>query len=97
LDFIFAMIKNDKQTTFNQIKGEIIEIIKGEEFSSITLVVGRSNVRHVNLSCKTFQFDQMIRNYGVGDRVVAQFYISSNKKNERWYTTGTLLSMAMDC
>jgi len=91
------MIKNDKQIAFNQIKGEIVEINKGEDFSSLTLVVGRSNVRNVNLSCKSFQFDQMIRNYVVGDRVVAQFYISSNKKNDRWYTTGTLLSLAMDC
>jgi len=91
------MIKNDKQLIFNQIKGEITEVNRGEEFSSITLVVGRSNVRHVNLSCKTIQFDPMIKRFESGDKVIAQFYISSNKKNDRWYTTGTLLSLTTDC
>jgi molybdopterin-binding protein len=91
------MIKNDKQSIFNQIKGEITEVNRGEEFSSITLVVGRNNVRHVNLSCKTMQFDLMIKSFSSGDKVIAQFYISSNKKNDRWYTTGTLLSLTTDC
>jgi len=91
------MIKNERQTIFNQIKGEITEVNRGDEFSSITLVVGRTNVRHVNLSCKTPQFDLMIKNFSSGDKIIAQFYISSNKKNDRWYTTGTLLSITMDC
>jgi len=32
--------KNEKQIYFNQIKGTVLEIIKGEIFSSLTLSVG---------------------------------------------------------
>lgn len=91
------MIKNEKQIFFNQVKGEIIEIEISDEYSSVTLTVGRDNKRKVNLAGKTVFFNEFINKFRISDKVVAQFYISSNKKNDRWYTTATLLSMNMDC
>jgi hypothetical protein len=90
------MILNDKQQIFNQVKGEIIEINIGEDFSSLTLQVGHSNFRNVNLSCKTHNFNELIQSKSIGDKVLVQFYISSNKKNDRWYTTANLLSITRD-
>ena len=91
------MISNDKQIHFNQVKGEIIEINRGEEFSNLTLTLGHSNPRNINLSTKTYHFEEMIKRYTIGDKVVAQFYVSSNFKNDRWYTTANILSLALDC
>ena len=93
---INVMIKNDKQIYYNQIKGEIKEINICEDYSSVTLVVGRENYRNVNLSCKTQFFKEMISKYSLGDKIVCHFYIASNKKNDRWFTTATLLSIIMD-
>lgn len=90
------MIKNDKQIYYNQVKGEINEINICDDYSSVTLRVGRENYRNVNLSCKTQFFIEMIRKYSLGDKVMCQFYLASNKKNDRWFTTATLLSVSMD-
>lgn len=90
------MIINDKQQVFNQVKGEIIEINNGEEFSSVTLKVGHANFRNVNLSCKTIHFNELIQSKKIGDKVLCQFYISSNNKNDRWYTTANLLSISKE-
>jgi len=91
------MIKNDKQIFYNQVKGEIKEINITDDYSSVTLVVGRENHRLVNLSCRTSFFKDMIKNYSLGEKIIAKFYISSNKKNDKWYTTATLLSINIDC
>ena len=90
------MIKNDKQIYYNQIRGEIKEINICEDYSSVTITVGRENARNVNLSCKTQFFREMIKKCSLGDKIICQFYVSSNKKNDRWYTTATLLSLSMD-
>jgi hypothetical protein len=90
------MIINDKQQVFNQVKGEILEINAGEDFSSLTLKVGHANFRSVNLSCKTIHFNELIQCKSIGDKVLCQFYISSNKKNDRWYTTANLLSISKE-
>jgi hypothetical protein len=90
------MISNDKQIHFNQIKGEICEINRGEEFSNLTLTLGHTNPRKVNLSTKTFHFDEIISKHNIGDKVIAQFYVSSNFKNDRWYTTVNILSLVKD-
>jgi hypothetical protein len=91
-----SMINNDKQTHFNQVKGVITEINRGEEFSNLTLILGHTNPRNINLCTKTYHFDEMIKRYAIGDKVVAQFYASSNYKNDRWYTTCNILSLAKD-
>ena len=87
------MFKNDKQIYFNRVKGNVSEIEINPEFSSITLNVGHANMRQVNLCFKTSFKESLIKNIQSGDSVVAQFYISSNKKHDRWYTTATLLSL----
>lgn len=89
-----TLIKNDLQVWFNQIRGEILEIEVGEKFSNITLKVGNSNTRLVNLSSKTEYFNKITAGVNIGEKIVAKFYISSNKKNDRYYTTATLLEIS---
>lgn len=87
------MINNDKQIKFNEVRGVICEISQGNDFSSVTLEVGYTNPRKVNLCTKTSYFDPIIKGFKIGDKVIAQFYISSNKKHERWYSTANLLTI----
>lgn len=90
------MIKNDKQVHFNQVKGELIEINLDDDFCNIVLRVGFSNERKVCLSTKTEYFKNIFKNYQIGDKLIAQFYVASNKKSDRWYTTAYLLDLAID-
>lgn len=83
--------KNDKQHHFNQIKGIICEINEGEKFCNITLDVGHENVRKVNLVTKKSQFTTVLNGNKIGDKVSARFYITSRKKDDRWYTTANVL------
>ena len=83
--------KNQLQLYFNQIKGEIIEINLGELYSNVTLKVGHHNSRQVNLVAKTQTFKNILSAYKLGDKIVAKYYLSSNKKNDRYYTTATIL------
>jgi hypothetical protein len=85
--------KNQLQLYFNQIKGEIIEINIDELYSNVTLKVGHHNSRVVNLVAKTLTFKNIIGSFEVGDKIIAKYYISSNKKNDRYYTTATLLEV----
>jgi hypothetical protein len=87
------MINNQKQIKFNEIKGIIIEINIADDYCSITLEVGHSNKRNVNLCCKAIYFEKLIQNFKTGDNVNAHFYLASNKKNDRWYTTANLLNI----
>jgi hypothetical protein len=87
------MIHNQKQVKFNEIKGVLSEINLEDEFCSITLEVGHTNKRQINLSSKKVYFDDQIRDFKVGDNVLAMFYIASIKKYNRWYTTAFLLSL----
>ena len=90
------MIKNDKQVHFNQVKGELIEINLADDFCNIVLRVGLSNERNVCLSTKTEYFKNIFKDYKIGDKLIAQFYIVSNKKSDRWYTTAYLLDLVID-
>jgi hypothetical protein len=89
------MLKSTAQTIFNEIKGEICEIGNSEHgWSSITLAVGHSNTRHVNLCCKDNFYNEQIKGlYDVGNKVLVKFYLSSRKKHERWYTNVNILSI----
>jgi molybdopterin-binding protein len=83
--------KNQLQLYFNQIKGEVVEINIGEAYSNVTLNVGHQNSRQVNIVAKNLVFEKIMENIKIGDKVIAKYYLTSNKKNERYYTTATLL------
>lgn len=83
--------KNQLQLYFNQVKGEIVEINLNEFYSNLTLKVGHHNSRQVNLVAKTQAFNNIIENLKLGDRIVAKYYLSSHKKNDRYYTSATIL------
>ena len=89
-----TLIKNDLQIWYNQVRGEVFEIELGEKFSNITLKVGKANPRLVNLSSKTEYFNKIVEGIELGEKVSAKFYVSSNKKNDRYYTTATLLEIS---
>lgn len=88
-----TLIKTDKQSIFNQVKGVIEEINLGDEFCNITLKVGHENMRMINFTIKRIQFDDVLKNYNIGEKVSVRFYISSRKKHDRWYTTATILDV----
>jgi hypothetical protein len=82
MDLENTLIKNTLQLWYNQVE---------ETFSNITLKVGKANPRLVNLTGKSQYFQKIISGINVGEKILAKFYISSNKKNDRYYTTATLL------
>ena len=88
--------KNDKQVYFNQIKGTIQELNDGERFCSITLKVGHENTRLVNLSMKKPQYEQVLRNNQIGDKVSVKFYLTSRNKDSRWYTMANALEIMVE-
>ena len=88
--------KNEKQLFFNQLKGCISEIDYGDSFSNLILKIGHENFRYASFCMKTNLFNELVKDYNIGDKVAVKYYISSNKKNGRWYTTATLLSMQND-
>lgn len=85
--------KNQLQLYFNQIKGEILEINIEEAFSNVTIQVGHHNTRLVNLVSKTNAFNDLMNNFKIGDKVIAKYYLSSKKKNGRYYTSATILDI----
>ena len=85
--------KNEKQLFFNQLRGCIAEIEFDEKFCNLTLQIGHENIRYANFCMKSNLFADVINGYNIGDNVSVKYYISSNKKNGRWYTTATLLSI----
>lgn len=85
--------KNGKQLFFNKIIGLIHEIGNDEKFSNLTLKIGHENKRFASFCMKTELFLDLIKGYIIGDKVVVTYYLSSNKKNNRWYTTATLLTI----
>ena len=72
--------KNQMQLYFNQIRGKIIEINFDEIYSNVSISVGHNNSRLVNFVAKSPLFKKLIENFGIGDKVSAKFYLSSNKK-----------------
>jgi hypothetical protein len=85
--------RNDKQQTFNQIKGVIHECNCGDTWCSFTLSVGHENQRLINLAVKKHQYDVLVNKYPIGTKVNVMFYLTSRYKNERWYTTANILQM----
>jgi hypothetical protein len=90
-----AVIKNDKQVFFNQIRGEVFEINVEEKFSNVVLQIGHENTRHAAFVIKTELFKQYEPALNVGNKVTIRFYISSRKKHDRWYTTATILDLQL--
>jgi hypothetical protein len=88
-----AVIKNEKQVFFNQIRGEIFEINVEDKFSNVVLSLGHENVRHAAFVIKTGLFDSYKQSINIGDKVMIRFYLSSRKKHDRWYTTATILDI----
>lgn len=88
--------KNEKQVHFNQVKGTIQELNDGEKYCSITLVAGHENKREINLSLRKNDFDEVVKTYKIGDKVAVRYFLSSHKKNERWYTTANVLDVHKD-
>ena len=37
-----------------------------------------------------------MKNIKIGDKITAKYYLTSNKKNERYYTTATLLECLLE-
>jgi len=88
------MLKNTIQGVFNEIKGELTELNKDSDWCNITLKVGHSNKRKVNLVCKRLFFDENLeKSFNLGDKVSVRFYISSRKKHDRYYTNATILAV----
>lgn len=85
--------KNEKQVYFNQVKGTIFQIQEGDRFCNIILEVGHESLRYVCLTMKRAQYDLLIKEHKLGDKVGARFYVTSKNKEERWYTTIQLLEM----
>lgn len=85
--------RNDKQVYFNQVKGNITEFNDGITFCNITLSIGHESVRYANFALRKEEFDKLTNEFKIGDKVVVRFYITSKKKNEKWYTMCNMLAM----
>lgn len=85
--------KNDKQVYFNQIKGTVHEIQEDDKYCNLTLKVGHENSRFVSFAIKKIHFEQYTNIANVSDKVNIRFYLSSRKKNDRWYTTANILDI----
>lgn len=90
--------KNERQQTFNQVRGIVTEINKSvtDFYSSITLNLGHENPRPVNLTCKKVLFDKAIGEIKIGDKVEIRFFLSSRYKNTRWHTFANILEIKLD-
>lgn len=89
-------VKNDRQKYYNTIRGVICEINEGEKFSSITLNVGHEKIRPVNLSCNKDKINEIIGNFKIGDKVIVQFFATSKKVGEKWFTFINTLGIEID-
>lgn len=84
---------NPKQKTFNEISGCITDFINGEKYCSLTLSVGHENLRLVNLSVKKELFSKIESIHKIGDMVTCLFFLSSNRKGEKWFTNANILDV----
>jgi len=88
-----AFNKNEKQLNFNKIKGTVCELNDGEEFCSITLLVGHENMRKVNVIVKKIDYEYIKKKFSIGSRVYIKYYLTSRFKHGRWYTMAKSLSI----
>jgi len=84
---------SSKQRKFNEIKGCIAEFNEHEKYPSITILSGHDNPRPININVKKELYETIKERQRVGDSVTCRFFLSSNKKNEKWYTSVNLLSI----
>ena len=86
---------NDRQKNFNQIKGLITEFLPGEKFCSVTLELGHEKKRFVNMVIKQPEYQKVITEHKIGDKVAVKFYVTS-KKNDKgcWSTMCTILEIS---
>ena len=87
---------NEKQKKFSDIKGVISELNGDNDFCSLTLLVGHEKPRNLNIVTRRDKFDDIIKNFKVGDKVKCYYYGSSKKKHERWHTHLILLGIELD-
>lgn len=88
--------KNPLQEHFNQIRGTISELNDSGDFCSVTLNCGHENPRAVNLATRRIEFEKIVQAHSVGQKVTCRFFLHSNKKFDRWYTSAILLSINHD-
>lgn len=79
-------MQDTKQVYFNQIKGEITEIIATDNFPSVVLEVGHDSKRFVNVNMKPDLIQDVQEKYKVGDKIGFYFFVSSRFKHNRWYS-----------
>ena len=87
------LTKENEQRVFSEIRGVICELNNGEKFCSITIQVGHDNKRKVNLVCKKFQFDAILKHYKLEDKVMVRYFLVSRFKHDRWYSTAYALAV----
>ena len=75
-----------KQVYYNQVKGKIIQINDSIDFPSVTLQVGHSRTRNINILFKREQLNDFQQEFNLDDEVTIMFFVSSRFKHERWYT-----------
>jgi len=85
--------KNEKQFYFNQIKGELIEIAKENEFPYIVLNVGHENKRRICLHIKKQFFDELLMDRKIGDKVSVRFYLKSIRRDDGWLTMANVITI----
>jgi hypothetical protein len=85
--------EKQKQKKFNEISGCIAELNDSDKYCNITILVGHQTIRPISLSIKKTLFDEVIKKHSVGDIVTCRFFLSSNKKGEKWFTNANILSI----
>ena len=89
--------KNDKQTNFNKIIGVVAEKNDAPVYCSLTLNVGTTKVRPVNLCIKKDEYDKIIAPLEIGQKVVVYFYLRSKKSKDgkTWYNYNNILGVSV--
>lgn len=86
-------MEKGNQKIFNEVKGEISEIIISDDWCSVTILAGRSNPRSINFVQRFPLFSEALNGKNIGDTVLIRFYLASRKtENGRWYTNAHLIS-----
>ena len=88
--------KNEKQHNFNQIKGELIEVIEKEKYGYVVLNVGHENKRLICLNIKKQHFKDVVKDKKIGDKVTVKFYLRSVKGEKNWFTTANVLEICIN-
>jgi len=88
--------KNERQMSFNELKGVIHQIVDDEHYPHIILEIGHEKKRFVDIRVEKNKFNQIVeQGYSVGQSVCIMFYINSKEKDGRWYTTANLIGIGI--